>query len=1837
MSKQERARMGQGGVVRAAAAAAMALSGMLPGRAAAADRFAVVGDFGNASTNELAVANAIKAINPNFVTTLGDNNYLNNGAPAGWDGAIGDFYHPFIRYAATGSGSKYAPGGSAAGSHTQPATNQFFPVLGNHDWDSSATGYTDYFDLPSLTPTPGNTERYYDVVKGNVHFFMLDSDSRETDGIGTTSTPHTQYDWFTSAIAASTSTWNIVQFHHPLYSSGAHGASGLNWDFKALGVDLVITGHEHDYERSNINGMPYLVAGNGGAELRLFDTPIAQSQVRLANMYGFLDVRADANTLGVQFKDVGGNVMDSFMLAASGVALIDRHIGTWTGATGTFGDGSKWAGGAAPVSGNNTALAFTGGSYTATQDAVGAFAANSLTFVNAGAVTVAPGASSSGLVINGTQAAINQQGNGATTISSRLNFTTDTTINVAAGAGQLKLDNAAQPDTYGAYIGSGNLTIDNRSANAVILGNADDSIISDDAATFTGNVNITAGTVKVARAGGGVWGDDTIVTVAAGATLDMNGNGETFGGIQGAGNVVTSTNGLFFVATGNRTFSGVVSGTGWIEQNNAGILTLSGANTYTGGTVVDQGTVKQGAANSVPKLSDVFMNGGTFDLGGFAADVGGLMGNAGSIVLGNATLTFGNNNQSRSNGSVISGTGNLVKVGTGTQTLTGSNTYTGSTTVNSGTLVLSGNGAIGPSNAIVVSPGATVKEDNTSTNGTVTANRIGSTASVTLNAGNFVFLGNNTAASSDVVGPLTLGAGTSTISISRGTTSGQVATLTFGTSATAASDISRTSGTGVANFNTAITGQGGPGGSTGGGDRIYLGGDAANPGATGKVASINTPAAWLVANGRDIARYSGSNGFQELSTTNGVSRSATFTTAANVLLTTAGASAAATGPVTVNSLVIQGTGSRSTAVTGTLTITNTGSGAFDASGGLVVGGGGDYALTGGSVTAGGAGAYQLYTWIDSGVTTINSGVVNNGANALQLIKSGAGTLVLGNSANAYSGGTVLNGGTLQVASAAYLGTGGVTLAGGTLKATGPINTSAPLTIAAPGGTLDTNGANTLSFTGANSGAGSLNVIGGGTLAVGAGLGTTGNVTLTGAGTTLKSTAGGDFLSDSTLLTLNANTVFDDTAGDGEQWGGLSGSGTVIGKAGAQIQFGLDQLDSTFSGQIRAGTAGVATAGAQLTRLTKSGVGTITLSNGASDFGGQVQVNNGTLAVTTLADDGQVSSIGTGATSGADLTMGTTTTVGTLRYTGGTVSTDRSILLNQGGGAIDVASSGATLTLTGGITDSGLIGTAGSLTKSGPGRLVLQGANNYLGATTINGGTLVAGQAQLSTTSSLAFNGGTFEASETIAVNAGVNVASAYGIIDTGANVVQFNGAVTGTGQLGKTGSGTLVLNGAGGGLTGDVIVRAGTLRTAGNNNALSDSTQLVLLPGTTWDDSYGDGEQLGGLSGYGDVLERKGGAFPLRFGENNRDTAFFGVIREGENGIVGAGSGSVSVVKAGTGRTTLGGANDYSGSTSVYNGVLALGAHDALPIGTTVTLGTPSAATAGVFDLGGFDQAVAGVSVSSGNTGGAANMIVNTCADRTSVLAVVAGSPQAFAGVVAGNLKLLKTGSSTLTLNGVNSYTGGTTVALGTLRLTPAARTPVLGAGEAGADVQNGSVVFEYTTGNNPAAAIRALLTAAYNTADGVTGVRMLTGQLRSSTATASRGLGYVDDGVSLVTVKATLYGDADLDGGVSINDFNNLAAAFGQASGKVWLDGDFDYDGGVSINDFNLLAANFGQTVPTASDGPNYAALALWDFAVANNDAAGFIAATGVPEPAGLGLLAGAAALGLRRRRKAC
>jgi fibronectin-binding autotransporter adhesin len=173
--------------------------------------------------------------------------------------------------------------------------------------------------------------------------------------------------------------------------------------------------------------------------------------------------------------------------------------------------------------------------------------------------------------------------------------------------------------------------------------------------TFTGTAAIEAGTLRAGATN--VFGPSTPVSVASGATFDLNGFNQSIGTLWGGGNVALGSATLTTGSDdGSALLSGVISGTGGLVKDGAGMLTLTGANSYTGGTTVSGG----------------ILSGTTTSLQGH--------------IVNNARVTFSQGFDGTYAGG-MSGTGSLTKDGAGTLTLTGANSYTGGTTITGGTLV----------------------------------------------------------------------------------------------------------------------------------------------------------------------------------------------------------------------------------------------------------------------------------------------------------------------------------------------------------------------------------------------------------------------------------------------------------------------------------------------------------------------------------------------------------------------------------------------------------------------------------------------------------------------------------------------------------------------------------------------------------------------------------------------------------------------------------------------------------------------------------------------------------------------------------------------------------------------------------------------------------------------------------------------------------------------------------------------------------------------------------------------------------------------------------------------
>lgn len=171
------------------------------------------------------------------------------------------------------------------------------PVPGNHDWE---TGDLDaYFDYFGATAANEDGDPWYTFELGTWQVIALASDCRRVDGCGPDSP---QGRWLADILEASTARCTVAAFHHPRFSSGAHGASEAVaplWDqLHDARVDVVLNGHEHDYERfgpQDPSGAPdpeggirQFIVGTGGIELRPFDRVAANSELRASVAHGVL-------------------------------------------------------------------------------------------------------------------------------------------------------------------------------------------------------------------------------------------------------------------------------------------------------------------------------------------------------------------------------------------------------------------------------------------------------------------------------------------------------------------------------------------------------------------------------------------------------------------------------------------------------------------------------------------------------------------------------------------------------------------------------------------------------------------------------------------------------------------------------------------------------------------------------------------------------------------------------------------------------------------------------------------------------------------------------------------------------------------------------------------------------------------------------------------------------------------------------------------------------------------------------------------------------------------------------------------------------------------------------------------------------------------------------------------------------------------------------------------------------------------------------------------------------------------------------------------------------------
>lgn len=269
--------------------------------------FAVIGDSGQGSVGQYRVAGVLDRLNPDLVLHTGDVIYP-SFTEARADTRCFSVYHKQM---------KRAP---------------FYFTIGNHDIYSGVSYYLDAFFLPTnsvptavhgIDTTP---EHYYSFDHGDAHFAVVYQPivSQYKMQVG-----DPQYQWLTNDLARTTKPWKFMLFHMPMRTSSVHRFDNYNlngiydrlevqdvlWPIAAqYGVQLVMTGHDHTYERfSPVNGVHCIVTGGGGGISYPFQERDPLS-AQFRSMYHCVDVRISGGTLSLRALDDSGREFDSMVI-----------------------------------------------------------------------------------------------------------------------------------------------------------------------------------------------------------------------------------------------------------------------------------------------------------------------------------------------------------------------------------------------------------------------------------------------------------------------------------------------------------------------------------------------------------------------------------------------------------------------------------------------------------------------------------------------------------------------------------------------------------------------------------------------------------------------------------------------------------------------------------------------------------------------------------------------------------------------------------------------------------------------------------------------------------------------------------------------------------------------------------------------------------------------------------------------------------------------------------------------------------------------------------------------------------------------------------------------------------------------------------------------------------------------------------------------------------------------------------------------------------------------------------------------------------------------------------
>ncbi|ENT3117204.1 autotransporter-associated beta strand repeat-containing protein [Salmonella enterica] len=1512
---------------------------------------------------------------------------------------------------------------------------------------------------------------------------------------------------------------------------------------------------------------------------------------------------------------------------------------------------------------------------------------------------------------------------------------------VYAHGGAVTINNSGTMDSsvFGVYVTTGhtlnNLAGGSITANTAVQLNGNNNTLANAGAILGDTNGVTInGSGNTLTSQGKITGGTNAIFINSGSknnTLTLNTGTEISGSITDGNNSASANNNL--ILDGEGTLGSSISGLNSVTSS--GDWTLSGATMNLSGTTNSALWVKSGTliVNGAMTAKGATVDSGTtLQIGN-----GGTLGAFNGDIVDNGTLTF-NRSDAAVYGSVISGSGNVVKQGGGELTLSNNNSYSGGTTIAEGTLTATAGGALGSGNI-----------------------------------DNRAYLKLDAASASDpfIVADLTTHSG-ATVEIGAGSTL-QANTLTQQDGSTLTADLTATSGPAIraknvnldGTLNVASPASQEPIRSTddlislaliesdnvisGDFDDITINGNAMNPDAFITVVgqkNVNDTHYDLVETltwyaDRDNAAIDAHGTFNladadDSFTVNTVlenvdansgwnGQSLTKTGAGTLILnaenTYTGGTTISDGTLVANNVEALGTGN----VTDNATLELNTGGDFDnaiSGSGQVVKSGdetltlsGANSYTGGTTISGGTLVATNVEALGSGDVTDNATLeLNTGgtfdnviSGSGQVVKSGDEMLTL-SGANSYTGGTTISGGTLVVSNVEALGsgdvtdnatlelntggdfdnniggtgsvvksgdktltlsgansyTGGTTISGGTLVAnnvealgTGDVTNNATLELNTGGdfdnaisgsGQVVKSGDKTLTLSGANSYSGAT-TISGGTLiathvnALGTGaidnrasllLDASGQFTVTdlttesggnteiGAGSTLQATTLTQ-KSDSTLtINLNSNTV-DPVIHAASQVSlagtlDITGVGDVLDSDPASTDdldtFTLIASDKTIAGDFEkltvagmdADLADFITVDGRIDDTGKQYELTTALTwyadrdDAVTDAHGTFNLTNadGSFAVNTVLENVDAtldpdSATGWDGTSLIKQGTGTLILNAENTYTGGTTISGGTLVATN----VDALGSGdvtddATLELnTGGTFDNAISG-SGQVVKSGDKMLTLSGANSYSGGTLISDGTLVASNVEALGTGDVTDNA-------TLELNTGGT----------------FDNAISGSGQVVKSGDETLTLSGtnsytdgtliSGGTLVASNVEALGTgdvtdnavleLNTGGDfDNAISGSGQVVKSGDETLTLSGANSYTGGTLISSGTLVANDVNALGTGDVTDNA-TLMLNTGGDFTNNIGGTGR----VEKSGDDTLTLSGSNSYTGGTLISSGTLVATNVDALGTGDVTDDATLELNTGGDFDnaISGSGQVVksgddvltlSGVNSYSGGTlisDGtlvASNVEALGTGDVTDNATLELNTGGTFDNAISGSGQVEKSGDGTLTLSGSNTYTGGTLISGGTL---VASNVEALGTG----DVTN-DAVLELNTGGTFDNAISGSGQVVKSGDDALT----LSG---SNTYTG----GTIISGGTLVATNVDALGNGDVTDNATLElntggDFDNAISGSGQVvkSGDetLTLSGSNTYTGGTTINGGTLVASNVEAL--GSGDIDNYASLQL-------------------------------------------